>query len=411
MLVPLRGAARRPSGARCVAPLGRGASPLWGAVRRPSGARCVARQGRGAAPPPGARRIALAGGAWHLSAMLSRRLVLAAPAVLAACTPPQAAVPQAPGAAAVEAPAAIEPARAEIGFDSFLDGVRAEARRAGISQPTLTRALGGIRPNTRVIELDRRQAEGGLAWEDYRDRIMVSPTRIANGQRAYAENLATLRQIEQRYRVSPSVIVAIWGVETNFGGNTGGFNVIEALATLAWEGRRASYFRAELLAALKVLDEGHVPVERMQGSWAGAMGQPQFMPSNFHRLAVDFDGDGRRDIWTNRADALASIGHYFQRSGWREGEPWGREVLPPPGTNPFTVDTESRRPLRDFARLGYRAKDGAALPNAEIESALVLPSRGAGQLFLGHHNLRVIRRYNSPVNYGLAVGLLSDRFG
>jgi membrane-bound lytic murein transglycosylase B len=295
------------------------------------------------------------------------------------------------------------------GFQSFLDGVRADARRAGVSAGTLSRAFAGLRPNERVIELDRRQAEGGLAWEDYRDRIMVSPTRVANGQRNYAENLGLLRAIEARYRVSPRVIVAIWGVETNFGGNTGGFGVVEALATLAWEGRRATYFRGELLSALRILDTGHISPDRMKGSWAGAMGQPQFMPSNFERLAVDFDGDGRRDIWDNRADALASIAHYLQRSGWREGEPWGREALPPPGFDLDRADTETRRPLRDFARMGFRAVDGGPLPGWDIETAVVLPNRGAGQVFLGHHNLRVIRRYNSPVNYGLAVGLLSDR--
>jgi len=294
-------------------------------------------------------------------------------------------------------------------FDRFVDGVKNDARRSGVSPTTLSRAFANVRPNGRVIELDRRQAEGGLPWEDYRDRIMVSPTRVQNGRRNYAENAELLRRIEARFSVSPRVIVAIWGVETNFGGNTGGFGVVEALATLGWEGRRHSYFRGELLTALRILEGGHITPERMRGSWAGAMGQPQFMPSSFERMAVDFDGDGRRDIWESRADALASIANYFARSGWRHGEPWGREALPPPGFTIGSADTESRRPLRDFARMGWRAGDGSALPNADIETSVVLPSRGSGQVFLGHHNLRVIRRYNTPVNYGLAVGLLADR--
>jgi membrane-bound lytic murein transglycosylase B len=294
-------------------------------------------------------------------------------------------------------------------WEAFLEGVRADARRGGISQNTLSRAFAGLRPNQRVVELDRRQAEGGMPWEEYRDRIMVNPTRVANAQRNYRENLTLLRAIEARYQVSPTIIVAIWGVETNFGSNTGGFGVIEALATLAWEGRRASYFRGELMAALRILEHGHISPERMKGSWAGAMGQPQFMPSNFERLAVDFDGDGRRDIWDSRADALASIAHYFQRNGWREGEPWGQETLPPPGFDTARADTETKRPLREFGRLGFRSGTGGPLPNSGIETAVVLPNRGSGQVFLGHHNLRVIRRYNSPVNYGLAVGLLSDR--
>ncbi len=341
--------------------------------------------------------------------MIRRRLLLAALPLAgcgAAATPSPTSAPAAPTPAA---PLPVDPI-SSVSFDRFVDGVKTEARRRGISQATVNAAFAGVQANRRVIELDRRQAEGGLPWEEYRDRIMVTPTRIQNGQRLYRENAALLRQIEQRYRVAPTVVVAIWGVETNYGGNTGGFGVVEALATLAWEGRRAAYFRNELFAALKILDEGHIRVDRMRGSWAGAMGQPQFMPSNFDRLAVDFDGDGRRDIWDSRADALGSIAHYFQRSGWREGEPWGLEVRPPPGFTLSGADTESRRPMRDFARMGWRTAAGGPLPDGP-EASVVLPNRGSGQVFLGHHNLRVIRRYNSPVNYGLAVGLLSDRVG
>lgn len=314
------------------------------------------------------------------------------------------------GGAACLSTAALLPSRvrANVGFDSFLDGVRADARRAGVSAATLNRALAGLRPNQRVLELDRRQPESVLTWEEYRDRI-VSQLRIENGRRAFAESRRLLEAIATRYRVAPSVVVAIWGMETNYGANTGGFGVIEALATLAWEGRRASFFRAELLAALRVLEGGHVAPERMRGSWAGAMGQPQFMPSNFERLAVDFDGDGRRDIWDSRADALASIANYLARFGWREGEPWGFEVLPPPGFTLDGADTDTRRPLRDWARAGFRRGDGAPLPGSDYEMALAVPTRTAGQVFLGGHNLRVIRRYNPPMNYGLAVGLLADR--
>jgi membrane-bound lytic murein transglycosylase B len=352
--------------------------------------------------------------------MITRRLFLAA-APLAGCgaaaTPPATPLRAAPplgAAAAAPAPPAVPDAAelqsvSSVPFDRFVAGVKADARRRGVSARTLDAAFAGVRPNQRDIALDRRQAEGGMQWEDYRDRIMVNPTRIQNGQRQYRDNADLLRRIEARYGVSPRVVVAIWGVETNYGGNTGGFGVVEALATLAWEGRRASYFRAELLAALKILEDGHIRVDRMRGSWAGAMGQPQFMPSNFDRLAVDFDGDGRRDIWENRADALGSIAHYFQRSGWRSGEPWGREVRPPPGFS--AADADARRPLRDFARMGFREASGAPLATDGPEAQVVFPNRGNGQVFLGHHNLRVIRRYNSPVNYGLAVGLLSDRVG
>ena len=301
---------------------------------------------------------------------------------------------------------AAEHAAAGGPFDQFLNGVRADARRSGVSQNTLQRAFAGLQPNQRIIELDRRQSEAVLTWEEYRERI-VSPARIETGRRNFAEGRSLLERIDARYSVSPRVVVAIWGMETNYGANTGGFGVVEALATLAWEGRRAGYFRGELISALRILDAGHVAPERMRGSWAGAMGQPQFMPSNFERLAVDFDGDGRRDIWDSRADALGSIAHYLSRHGWRDGEPWGLEVLAPGPVEGYGTGT--KRPLREWARLGFRRIDGGPLPSGDVEMGLEEPRRSTGKVFLGGHNLGVIRRYNPPINYGLAVGLLSDR--
>jgi membrane-bound lytic murein transglycosylase B len=291
-------------------------------------------------------------------------------------------------------------------FDAFLTGLRAEARRAGIREATLNSALGGLTPNPRVIELDRRQAEGALAWPVYRDR-MVSETRIANGRRAYAENRATLARIEERYGVSPRVIVAIWGVETNYGSFQGGTDAIQSLATLAWEGRRGAYFRSELLAALRILDAGHISRDRMKGSWAGALGHPQFMPSNFERLAVDFDGDGRRDIWDSPPDALASIANYFRASGWRRGEPWGQEVRLPAGFD-ASAGLDREMPVREWARMGVRAADGAPLAASDAPASVIVP-RGGSQAFLVRHNFRVIRRYNPSTSYALAVALISDR--
>ena len=351
--------------------------------------------------------------------MLSRRLLLAsAGPALAGCASSTPAAPVTVAAPAA-APAMAPPATAvtaspdqvvadAAGFDTFLVGLRADARRAGVSPATVQRALSGIRPLARVLELDRKQPEGVLSWESYRDRI-VNPTRIENGRRAYAENRAVLESIQSRYGVSPRVIVAIWGMETNYGTNTGGFNVVEALATLAWEGRRAAFFKGELLAALRIIDAGHVTAEGMRGSWAGAMGHPQFMPTSFERLAVDFDGDGRKDIWGSRADALGSIGNYLARSGWQADKGWALEARPPAGFDIERVDTETRRPLSEWARLGWRRADGSALPASDTEASLAVPTRSAGQVFLGLPNLRVIRRYNSPMNYGLAVGLLADR--
>ncbi|MBR0653759.1 lytic murein transglycosylase [Plastoroseomonas arctica] len=337
-----------------------------------------------------------------------RHLIFSTGALLSGC-----AASGSPAPTPIAAPVMAEPVQdgpqPSIPFDRFLDGLRADARRAGVREATLNRALGQVRPLQRVIELDRRQAETVLSWEEYRDRI-VSPTRIQAGQRHYAENRELLQRIGARYRVSPRVVVAIWGMETNYGGNTGGFGVVESLATLAWEGRRASYFRGELLSALRILDAGHVTPERMRGSWAGAMGQPQFMPSNFERLAVDFDGDGRRDIWDSRPDALASIANYFAHFGWREGEDWGIAARAPTGFDPGSADPNARRALRDWARAGWRRADGGALPQTDAEAGIVVPNRStSGEVYLGLTNFRVIRRYNPPVNYALAVGLLSER--
>lgn len=315
-------------------------------------------------------------------------------------------------AAAVLLPGVPAVASAQGSFEGFLEGVRAEARRAGVSPNTLQRALSGLRPNDRVLELDRRQAEFTQTWSQYRD-ARLSQTRIENGRRAFAENRSLLANIEARYRVDPTAVIAIWGLETSYGGFTGNFNVIEALATLAWEGRRAAFFRAELLAALRILDAGNVSVDRMRGSHAGAMGHPQFMPTSFERLAVDFDGDGRRDIWDSRADALGSIAHYLSRSGWREPSPWGFEVSTPADLDLAALDHRTMRPMRDWARAGVRRVDGGLLPGFDGEWAVVAPgySRGETQSFLVGTNFMAIRRYNPSNFYATAVGLLSDRVG
>ncbi|WP_237217188.1 lytic murein transglycosylase [Falsiroseomonas oryziterrae] len=293
-------------------------------------------------------------------------------------------------------------------FEAFLDGVRAEARRNGISNPTIQRALSGIRPSERVLELDRRQPEFTQTWEQYRD-ARLSQSRIDGGRRAFADNRATLEAVQARFRVSPRVVVAIWGLETNYGGFTGNFNVVESLATLAWDGRRSAYFRNELMAALRILDAGHVTPERMRGSWAGAMGHPQFMPSNFDRLAVDMNGDGRRDIWGSIPDALGSIGNYLARSGWREEELWGREVALPAGFDPEQARRENTRPLREWVRMGVRRPDGQPLPALDLEAAILLPGGPRGQAFAVYPNFNVIRRYNPSNFYALVVGMLSDR--
>jgi membrane-bound lytic murein transglycosylase B len=308
------------------------------------------------------------------------------------------------------AAATVTRAEASMPFDRWLAELRAEALRAGISPGTVRTALGGIAPIPRVVELDRHQPERRLTWAEYRDRVVAEP-RISNGRRAFADNRLLMDAVEERFGVSGRVVTAIWGIETNYGATTGGFPVIQALATLAHDGRRSSFFRSELLSALRILDQGHIALERMTGSWAGAMGQPQFMPGSFLAYAVDFNGDGRRDIWDSREDALGSIGNYLARANWRPGEPWGFEVRLPAGFDIGLADARSMRPLSAWSALGVRRADGWPLGQSEIPTAIAAPDGAGGQTFAIHRNAQAIRRYNNSLSYVLAVGLLSALVG
>lgn len=200
-------------------------------------------------------------------------------------------------------------------FGLWLNELRAEATARGIRAATLDAALSGIQPDPNIVELDRKQPESTLTYKQYLKRVLPK-SRIAKAKQLYRENLSLLRRIGAQYGVQPQYIVALWGMESSFGENTGGYNVIEALATLAYDGRRSNYFRGELLDALTILDQGHIATQNMTGSWAGAMGQCQFMPKSFLRFAVDADGDGHKDIWRNKADVFASIANYLHREGW-----------------------------------------------------------------------------------------------
>lgn len=293
-------------------------------------------------------------------------------------------------------------------FQSFLASLRAEALRAGIASATLNQALAGLAPNQQVIDRDRKQPESTLTWARYRT-LLLTDQRITDGRSAVAQNRDLLRRVQDRFGVSPGVIAGIWGLESSFGTKTGDFRVVEALATLAWEGRRASFFRSELLAALKIIDHGDVSPGRMTGSYAGAMGQPQFMPTSYLRYAVDFEGHGRRDIWTSRPDVLGSIANYLARSGWRSGEGWGQQVAVPQGFDPNWAGRDNKRPLADWAREGVRPLDGRWMAAADTPSAVVMPDGAGGEAFVVHANFGAIRRYNPSDYYALLVGLLGDR--
>jgi membrane-bound lytic murein transglycosylase B len=356
---------------------------------------------------------------------------LIAPLALSACAAAQGTTPSSDGAATA-GPAADSPsppkAAPQAGqtadFQTWLEGLRAEALSRGISRATVSAALDGLQPVPRVLELDRRQPETTLTLQQYLDRVVV-PARIKNARARFAENRALLEEVGRKYGVQPRFIVALWGIETNFGKNQGGFSVVQALATLAYDGRRSSYFRGELFNALEILDADHIKPSAMVGSWAGAMGQSQFMPSSFLKYAVDYNGDGRRDIWHTKGDVFASAANYLKQSGWRDDQTWGREVRlppnfsatlktlmpaePPPGcrANRFI---SVRKPLNEWRKLGVRRADGGNLPaRDDFLASLALPEGEQGPALLVYENFRTTLKWNCSILFATAVGTLADR--
>ena len=302
--------------------------------------------------------------------------------------------------------AAHAPALAQDDFGAFVNGVKAEARRLGIREATLTDAFAGVTPNQRVIDNDRKQPEFSLTWPQYRDRVLPA-TRLAMAREQFGRQRALLAQVESRYGVDAGTMVGIWGIESAFGVNKGTYRLTEALTTLAWEGRRAAYFRKELMNALKILDAGDVTAARLTGGWAGAMGQPQFMPSSYLQYAVDFEGHGRRDIWDSIPDVFGSMGNYLAKKGWRRGEPWGQPVRVPPGIS--SGGRDDQRSLAEWSRLGVQREDGRPFRRTDIGGALILPDGAAlGEGYMTFANFTALRRYNPSDFYALAVGLLGD---
>ena len=294
------------------------------------------------------------------------------------------------------------------GFTSWLAGLREEALGRGIRAETLDKAFADVKPIARVVELDRRQPEFTLGFQEYLDRV-VPDSRVERGRRNLKGNRALLDKVARKYGVQPRFIVALWGIETDFGRHAGAFYVIEALATLAYDGRRSAFFRKQLLDALTILDEGHIAPAEMMGSWAGAMGQNQFMPSSFVSFAVDFDGDGRRDIWSTKADVFASAANYLARSGWRGDQTWGRQVRLPEGFDVDLAGLEVRKRLGAWQRLGVRRADGSDLPTRQLAASLILPGRGAEPAYLVYDNYSTILKWNRSTFFAIAVGSLADR--
>lgn len=298
----------------------------------------------------------------------------------------------------------------EIPFDAWLEGVKAEAAERGISQTVITSALGGLKPIPRVLELDRNQPEFALTFEDYLGRT-VTTARIQTGRRLLNQHMKLLNKVAAQYRVQPRFIVAFWGIESDFGRLTGGFSVPGALATLAWDGRRSSFFREELFQALRIIQDGHVTAAAMTGSWAGAMGQPQFMPSSFMRFAVDFNKDGKEDIWKTYDDVFASIANYLSQSGWKDDETWGRKVVLPATFDRALITLDVQKTLPEWHALGVKRPDGGSLPKRDILGSLVQPGPASAPVFVVYNNYRTTLLWNRSTYFALAVGHLADGIG
>ena len=311
------------------------------------------------------------------------------------------------GAAAWVASAAIAPALGQS-LGGFIDTTWSRARAKGVSRRTFDAAMGGFRPLDSVLKLSRSQPEFVSTAADYIGK-RVTDGNTVKGRSMRGEWAQTLGAITSRYGVQAEAMLAIWGIETNYGGFMGGTNSVHALASLSYSGYRADYFGSELITALQILEAGHVTHDRMVGSWAGAMGHPQFMPSSFMRYAVDFKGDGREDIWNSVPDALASIANYLKEHGWRPGETWGYEVKLPVQFNYNNVWNKTTASLADWRGLGVRRTNGRDFPRPGDAARLYMPMGGNGPVFAVLANFDVIKRYNNSDSYALAVGHLADR--
>lgn len=304
-------------------------------------------------------------------------------------------------AALLARPASADPG---IAFPAYLTQLRAQAKRAGISERAIALSLSNLTPVQRVIELDRHQPESTLTWQQYKARI-VSQARIAKGRPLYAQYRTLLARVTDRYGVPPGVIMGIWALESDYGAQMGGFKVIDCLVTLAWEGRRRAYFESQLMDALRIVDHGDITPDHMIGSWAGAMGQTQFMPDSFLKYAVDFSGTGRRDLWTDMPDVFASTANYLAREGWQAKIPWGRATDLPPSFNPALAGHDKRRSVAEWRAQGLVID---ALPD-DTKVAVVLPGGPGDEAYLAFYpSYRAIRAYNPPDKYCLSVGLLGD---
>lgn len=293
-------------------------------------------------------------------------------------------------------------------FAVWLELLREDARTAGISEKTLNEALANIKePEPQVIERDKKQPEKTESLEAY-VATRVSAERIAEGRLMLRRYRTWLGRIEQQYRVQRRFIVALWGIESSYGRHAGKRPVIQSLVTLAYDGRRGAYFRKELIEALRILDAGHITLSRMKGSWAGAMGPFQFMPSSYRHYAVDADGDGRINIWGSVPDALASAANYLAKAGWKNDQTWGRQVKLPKKIDSSLTGLETRLPISRWQEIGVRRINGRDLPRRNLQASLIVPDGPAKPAYLIYSNFRALRRWNRSNSFAVTIGTLAD---
>jgi len=295
----------------------------------------------------------------------------------------------------------------EAGFRAWLDSFKPEARERGIKPDTLDQAFAAIKFNARIIELDSHQPEFTKPVWDYIASV-VTEDALKKARHKLAEHRALFERVRQRFGVPPEYIVAIWRIESGFGANFGNFNVIEALATLAYAGRRQDFWKGELIAALRLVERGEVPLNKLIGSWAGAMGHTQFMPTGYLDKAVDFDGDGKRDLWSSMPDVFASTANHLVLGSWSGSQPFGAEVRLPAN---FAYDLAEtlRQPVAEWSKLGVTLADGRPLPAWTGDTAIVIPAGHRGPVFLVTGNYRALLDYNNATAYALALGLFAER--
>jgi len=334
--------------------------------------------------------------------------------IAAACAPTRTAAPPPPAPApppTAPAPAPLPPLPAmggDAAFQAFVRDFEATAMAEGIMPETYNRAMAGVTPIANIQQAIDNQPEFARQIWSYLDSA-VSARRVANAKLMLARYADTLAAIESKTGVPREILVAIWGMETDYGSSAGDYNLFATLTTQAYQGPRQQYAQRELLAALKLLQQENYPVSEMTASWAGAFGQTQFMPSTFFKYATDGDGDGKIDLWNSAPDALASTAAMFVAEGWQTGKPWGYEVTLPKNFDYSLADLDERRPLSDWAAMGVETASGAAFPGDSDPASLYLPAGARGPAFMLFNNFRVIMQYNNAASYALATGMLADR--